>query len=136
MKIYCSSCGKGIEYASTKPNFCVSCGEALTAQAVIKQRSSPPIEKKLEPGREEIEAAEDPEDEDSHIKSVDVVPDISQLDVDFLTTPKKETIKDLMGTSGPRGGDDDGFIRGETQEDQKNFWANFKKEAGQLRSKE
>lgn len=129
MKIYCPNCGKGIEYATTKPNFCMSCGEAVSAQAVTKQKTVPKMAVKAEP--EEEEQVE--EDEESSIASVDTVPDISQLDFDLSIQSQKQRIGDIIG-SPTRKNSDDGFVRESSPaQDSKTFLENFKKEAGQLR---
>lgn len=134
MKIYCTNCGKGAEVGLTKPNFCGSCGVAVSAKASVQQKLAPKVKIEVEEAEEEDEEIEASAQENETVGPVEKIPDISQLDVDILEAPKKQKISDLMGTPSRRNNDD--FVGGESPAiDKKNFWENFKKEAGQSRPK-
>ena len=65
--MYCSSCGSKLEYFSTKPNFCPSCGTSINGVAPQKQKI-------VASSRAESEEAETPiEDIPSLKMGVDIV---------------------------------------------------------------
>ena len=121
MVIYCQSCGKPNNYGSSKPSFCQGCGTLLG--------------KTKEKSRTTLSALND---DDPETTDVAQVPNITRLEVEIDTTPRKGVrIEDVVGTSNPDEIDDDRPIPpdgvGDISTD--DFMKQFKREAGDLKPK-
>ncbi len=124
MKIYCYQCGAANQYTTEKPNFCMKCGNALTAT-----KASLNSEKVTEP----LAAETEPETDTEEINSV---PSIDELQVDInASAGLKMNFGDVMGTkNGSANANDEGFVAPDQQAKSKEqFLEDFKKEAGETR---
>jgi hypothetical protein len=87
--LFCPSCGNKLEFASSKPNFCVKCGSQLNASyASNTAQDQPTIVENVDLGEDETNA--------EHI------PSISKLQVDYeIDDSKTFTVGSLAGENSP-----------------------------------
>ena len=87
--LFCPSCGNKLEFASSKPNFCVKCGGQLNASyASNTAQNQPTIVENVDFGEDETNA--------EHI------PSISKLQVDCEVDDSKTfTVGSLVGENPP-----------------------------------
>ena len=123
MVIYCQNCGKPNSYGSSKPGFCQGCGAPLGKT-------------KGKPRKTALSALDD---DDPETTDVAQVPNITRLEVEIDTTPRRKgvRIEDVVGTSNPDEIDDDRPIPpdgvGDISTD--DFMKQFRQEAGALKPK-
>jgi hypothetical protein len=122
MVIYCQDCGKPNSYGSSRPSFCQGCGTPLGKTK----------------GKPRKTALSRLDDDDPETTDAAQVPNITRLEVEIDTTPRKGVrIEDVVGTSNPDGIDDDRPIPpdgvGDISTD--DFMKQFKREAGALKPK-
>ena len=97
MKTYCTECGTLMEYAQTKPKFCMSCGYNFETKSSIQ----PPLSRP--PSSQESNIADkdsnlDPDSEDFDVKEIDPrVHEMQGLDVEIeINKPKKVSLGDMF----------------------------------------
>ena len=127
MKIYCSDCGHPNSYASKKPNFCQNCGKQMVSTIEASERNQvPQLEQDLQHQEEQPETVPslkglDVEIEPAKARGVEFGKILQQVmspeeskDLSVRQTPKKE--KKLSKKA--------------QAEASKEFWNDFRKEAG------
>ena len=127
MKIYCPTCGGGTNYASAKPKFCSSCGEAFSAlnKAPSKRVFKADPKNPIATIQEEVE---EEEFEMPNMNKLDVEIGGSQL---FNITP----LDQLAGSNTE--GSSDGYVRDADPTYSKGSFAeDFMRDAGSSRKHE
>ena len=87
--LFCHSCGNKLEYANSKPNFCVKCGNQLNmSYASNTAQNQPTVVENVDFGEDET--------------NTDVIPHIDKLQVDYeLDDHKTFTVGSLAGKNTP-----------------------------------
>ena len=86
--LFCHSCGKKLEYAHAKPNFCGKCGQQLNASVSTNTAAElPTLEKSVVLSSDETDAQS--------------VPHISNFQVEYDLEKTTTTLGSLIGESPP-----------------------------------
>jgi uncharacterized Zn finger protein (UPF0148 family) len=97
MKIYCTECGTPMEYAQTKPRFCMNCGYNFETKSSA-QPSSPQPSPPQESNAAGKDPNSDPDSEEFDVKEIDPrVREMQKLDVEIeINKPKKVSLGDMF----------------------------------------
>jgi len=131
------SCSQPTEFSAIKPKFCGECGQSFVITANAATNPSKPkkiIAKAPPPDDDEYE------DEDDDRQTSNTV-DVSELDSNKLgvevevTKPRGEKLEDILASAGPTPSEAPAKRNLPKPPSKKQFWEDFKKQAGTLRPK-